>query len=276
MYLPKERDVTLPSDWLVLEEPSDCLDEGPKTVCLSPRGARFESYDAALRFIATANPRVTFDPSKAALDGDVDQLPQKDMTLITASYFDDWLHRGTDNILSDLPWYVYAIWVYRAERMSPQNNRHGIYLDIDFAPEYKIARSYVQRISLNLRVPQPEGMTLPTTIQDPNDNAMYKSLLFRPFHAIPMDVSTGEVPDPFLCLHVADTPGDVNPYMNFSSQWQRYWREVVTPGADHARRKLKHRAEWESLWETKEVVVRLLELGRKGPFADEILDIGSC
>ena len=197
MYLPKERDVTLPSDWLVLEEPSDSLDEGPKTICLSPRGTRFESYDAALRFIATANTRVTFDPSKTALDGDVDQLHQKDMTLTTASYFDDWLHRGTGNILSDLPWYVYSIWVYRAERISPQNNRHGSYLDIDFAPEYKIAGSYVQRLSLNLRVPQPEGMTLPTAIQDPNGNAMYKSLLFRPFHAIPMDVATGEVPDPF-------------------------------------------------------------------------------
>ena len=64
--------------------------------------------------------------------------------------------------------------------MTLQDPRAGLYLDVDFAPHYKLAGGYVQRISLALRVPQPEGMTLPTSIQDPNGNVMYKSLLFRP------------------------------------------------------------------------------------------------
>ena len=82
-------------------------------------------------------------------------------------------------------------------RMSAADLRNGVYLDIDFAPEYKLAASYVQRISLSLRVPQPEGMTVPTALQYPNGNAMYMYLLFRPVHAIPMDPTTGETPDPF-------------------------------------------------------------------------------
>ena len=277
MYLPQERDQKLPPDWLLLEVPSDTLHEGPKTVYLSPRGARFESYDTALHFIATSKQStsapVIFDPTKTTLDGDSDEVCKPDMTLTSASYFDDWLHRGSGNLLSDLPWYVYALWVYRTERLSATDPRCGVYLDIDFAPEYKLAVAHVQRISLSLRVPQPEGMTLPTALQDPNCNAMYKSLLFKPFHAVPMDPTTGETPDPFLCLHKSDKSELSNPYMSFSTQWHHYWRGVVTPSAARAREKLKQRLEWESLWETKEVIVNLLELSRKGPFADASLTL---
>ena len=260
--------------------PSDTLGEEPKTVYLSPRGARFESYDTALHFIGTgkqaAGASVIFDPTKTTLDGDSDEVCKPDMTLTSASYFDDWHHRGSGNILSDLPWYVYALWVFRTERFDAADPRNGLYVDVDFAPEYKLAGAYVQRISLSLRVPQPEGMTLPTALQDPNGNAMYKSLLFRPFHAIPMDPTTGETPDPFLCLHKSDKTEGANPYMSFSTQWHHYWREVVTPNAERAREKLRQRSEWESLWETKEVVVSLLELSHKGPFADASMTLDTA
>ena len=157
--------------------------------------------------------------------------------------------------------------------MSAEDPRSGLYLDVDFAPEYKLAAPYVQRIRLSSRVPQPEGMTLPTALQDPNGNAMYKSLLFRPFHAIPMDPTTGETPDPFLCLHKSVKSEDSNPYMSFSSQWHHYWGDVIIPSAERAREKMKQRSEWESLWETKEVIVNLLELSRTGPFADASLPL---
>ena len=219
-----------------------------------------------MRFAATSNPSVTFDATKTSMVGDANTVTLPDLTLTTASYFDDWLHRGTDNLLSSLPWYVYSMWVYRAERMTLQDPRAGLYLDVDFAPHYKLAGAYVQRISLPLRVPQPEGMTLPTSIQDPNGNAMYKSLLFRPFHAAPMNTATGEMPDPFLCLHAAEEAEGANPYLTFSTQWQRYWREVVVPGAHDARHKLQRRKEWESFWESKEVIVALLELSKREPF----------
>ena len=73
---------------------------------LSPRGARFECYESAVRFAATSNPSLSFDPAKTSLDGDASTVTLPDLTLTTASYFDDWLHRGTDNVLSSLPWYV--------------------------------------------------------------------------------------------------------------------------------------------------------------------------
>ena len=113
---------------------------------------------------------------------------------------------------------VYALWVYSAEILPATDPHCGLDLDIDFAPEYTLAVVYVQRISLSLRVPQLEGLTLHTALQDPNGNAMYKSLLFKPSHAVPMDPTTGETPDPFLCLHKSDEPEVSNPYMSFSIQ----------------------------------------------------------
>ena len=157
--------------------------------------------------------------------------------------------------------------------MTAQDPRAGLYLDVDFVYHYKLAPGYVQRASLALRVPQPEGMTLPTSIQDPNANAMYKSLLFRPFHATTMNTATGETPDPFLCLHAEEESEDANPYSTFSTQWQRYWQDVIVPGAHDARLKLQKRNELESFWESKEVVVALLELSKKGPFEDAGLSL---
>ena len=78
-----------------------------------------------------------------------------------------------------MPWYVYAMWVYPQERGSQHDLDLEPYLDIPFAPAYTARRGYVQRLSLALRVPQPEGMSMPTAQQDPNTNAMYKTLLFR-------------------------------------------------------------------------------------------------
>ncbi|MDA8583322.1 hypothetical protein N9L68_03790, partial [bacterium] len=172
----------------------------PTTEHLSPRGARFESYNTALHFIATRNQSISapviFDPGKTTLDGDADEVRQPHMILTYASYVDDWLNRGSGNIRSNIPRYVYALWVYRTEMMSASDPRNGLHLDINFAPEYKHASPYVQRINLPLRGPQPEGMTLPPALQYPNGNDMYKYLLSKPFHAIPMDPITGETPDP--------------------------------------------------------------------------------
>ena len=81
MFLPQERDVALPSDWLVLQVPSDSLDQKPKSVFLSPRGARFECYESAVRFAATSNPSVSFDPGKTSLDADASTVTLPDLTL---------------------------------------------------------------------------------------------------------------------------------------------------------------------------------------------------
>ena len=51
MFLPQEKKGQLPTHWLVLEIPSDTLDQQSKSIYLSPRDPRFESYDdAAVQF----------------------------------------------------------------------------------------------------------------------------------------------------------------------------------------------------------------------------------
>ena len=92
---------------------------------------------------------MTSDVAETTLDGDTDEVRKPDMTLTSASYFDDWLHRGSDNLLSNLPWYVYACWVYRTERLSKTDERSGRYLDIDFADDYKLSEH-----SLGVIVPE--------------------------------------------------------------------------------------------------------------------------
>ena len=115
------------------------------------------------------------------LDADMSELPENPQAaedaeekynIMCTSLFEDWLHRGRDYLHADLPWYVYAMWVYRAERRPQIYACEQHFLEIDFAPDCQLSRGYVQRISLHLRVPQPEGMTLPTEAQDPNGNAM--------------------------------------------------------------------------------------------------------
>jgi len=153
-----------------------------------------------------------------------------------------------------MPWYVYGMWVYRQERRYQDDIELEPYLDIPFEPDYKHGQGYVQRLSLVLRVPQPEGMSMPTAQQDPNTNAMYKSLLFRSFHAHPMDKETGKTEDAFECLHSNKTvDGEKNPFETFAHQWKQHYESYIVPNAAEARRKLHARACWPSLWETREV-----------------------
>ena len=118
-----------------------------------------------------------------------------------------------------MPWYVYAMWVYPQERGSQHDLDLEPYLDIPFAPAYTARRGYVQRLSLALRVPQPEGMSMPTAQQDPNTNAMYKTLLFRgDFHAQVIDEKTGKTIG-WEKLHCSESgEGEKNPFSAFMHQ----------------------------------------------------------
>ena len=105
MFLPQERDVALPSDWLVMEVPSDSLDQKPTSVCLLAAPA----LSATSLPCASPRPQILLCRSilvKRAWTPMPAQWPCRILTLPTAIYFDDWLHRGTDNLLASLPWYV--------------------------------------------------------------------------------------------------------------------------------------------------------------------------
>ena len=85
-----------------------------------------------------------------------------------------------------------------------------------------------------------------------------------------MDSASGETPDPFRCLHdeFDDGTQHQNPYMTFAYQWERRWKEVIERGAKRARAILKQRLEWDSIWETKEVFVELMQRAGRGPYAE--------
>ena len=109
MYLPQERQQNLPSDWLLLEVPSGTIGEAPETTYLSSRGARFETYETANDFTGTSTQTVkspaTLDVAETTLDGDTGKVRKPGMTLTSASYFDDWLHRGP--FLFDMDFHTY-------------------------------------------------------------------------------------------------------------------------------------------------------------------------
>ncbi len=160
------------------------------------------------------------------------------------------------------------MWVYHAEKPAQDNPHQGYHFDFPFAPHYKPAATYTQRLRLNLRVPQPEGVTLPPWSRDPHTNAMYKSLLYRPFRQERMDDETGETPDCFKNL-MRDASADCNPLNAVAVQWQRYWAETIETTAETVRKtKCKTRIQAQSLWETQEIFVKAMRMSQCGPFGN--------
>ena len=89
-----------------------------------------------------------------------------------------------------MSWYVYAMWVYRIERPPPARpdrpakNRH---INIPFASHYSGFGKYLQRLSSEMRVPQIQGFTMPTSGRDSETAAYFKQLMTRPFAVHPGD-----------------------------------------------------------------------------------------
>ena len=89
-----------------------------------------------------------------------------------------------------MSWYVYAMWVYRIERPPPTRpdrpakNRH---INIPFASHYSGFGKYLQRLSSEMRVPQIQGFTMPTSGRDSETAAYFKQLMTRPFAVRPGD-----------------------------------------------------------------------------------------
>ena len=54
MFLPEERNVALPPNWLLLELPEEKENE-PKLVYVSPKGARFEEYESVQRYLTVVS-----------------------------------------------------------------------------------------------------------------------------------------------------------------------------------------------------------------------------
>ena len=145
--------------------------ESDQYVYISPKGCRFTSLKAAC--------------AHASKEPLLDTLPQESSppavtatTVEFTSNHEDYMHRGMDNILGELPSYIYNMWVYKATKLTA-SDRHALHhLDIPFDVSYRQGNVNIQRLSIMPRIPQMEGLFVPSPDVDPHKNALIKLLLF--------------------------------------------------------------------------------------------------
>ena len=104
----------------------------------------------------------------------------------------------------------------------------------------------------------------------------WQCLRFKPLHA---STETHDKQDPYASLHEQPVHCDDegkhlakrlktdNPYNYFNENWQHYLEHTILPTAEEATRKLDLRMEWPSIWECKEIVLKLMALAQIGAFA---------
>ncbi len=103
------------------------------------------------------------------------------------SQLDDYLHRGIHPLVKDMSLYIYSMWVYRAERTpfaqdaSSKQKRKPRHVEIPFHESYAAAKTWIQRIAKEPRVPKPEGYRF-ITDADAEMHYLLKAILLRPIY----------------------------------------------------------------------------------------------
>ena len=109
------------------------------------------------------------------------------------------------------------------------------------------------------RIPQLEGLLVPSPDVDPHKNALIKLLLFKPLHAEAEIDEQCDPRDPYeqLYTHSACTAKhrkgypDRNTYDALVDTWRHYWTHTVLVHTRAADEKLRRRMEWPSIWECR-------------------------
>ena len=111
------------------------------------------------------------------------------------------MHRGMEDMLAELPAYVYNMWVYKATKLTAATRPALHHLDIPFDVSYRQGNVKIQRLNIIPRIPQMEGLFVPSPDVDPHKNALIKLLLFKLLHAeAEMDQQGGPI-DPYEQLY---------------------------------------------------------------------------
>ena len=106
------------------------------------------------------------------------------------------MHRGMEYMIVELPVYVYNMWVYTATKLTAAN-RHALHhLDIPFDVAYNQGSVKIQRLSIMPRIPQMEGLFVPSPDVGPHNKVLIKLLLFKPLHAVSEIGEQGDPIDP--------------------------------------------------------------------------------
>ena len=241
----------LPPDWLIMPLALDAslsanesatmkqvekeTGESRRSVYISPQGQRFTSLQQALKHHNNRGLRQRL--AERPLHGDhIDQNQNAHVQF--TSNFGDYMHRGSESFLAKLPLYFYNMWVFstnivpsRRGASDAKQDPLGIrMLEYPFDESYgNVSKLRKQRISLQMRIPQIEGIYIPSPDVDPHKMSLIKLLLFKPIHSEGMD-DKGLPADPFSKLFVDVPPSTAkkrkvqvdNPYDAFPNAWNRY------------------------------------------------------
>ncbi len=244
---------------------------GPDDVVYPDEKAAYDSYMKLHGFQQQVSKDV-LQQMKTVIRGADADVVEVGGAIITTNQLDDWLHRGSHKILEPMSLYVYSMWVYRVERSSDRRLVTG-HVDIPFDLSYAIADAYMQRLSMEERVPKIDGFQPPPpreggagTVNDFEMNAMFKSLLLRPVSAV-YDADFDSV-KAFAVLHARPVADDVaHPWAAtraFSGAWYAF-ESRARRVASAALSKSVLRQEGFSFWETCEVQDELDVLADVGP-----------
>ena len=88
---------------------------------------------------------------------------------------DDFAHRG--GALRDMPCYIYRMYVRREPRGRRKARSGGNIFEFD--EHYPLSTAYIQRVRLDrMNVPTIDGFQCPTWSEDPEQNSVFKAMLF--------------------------------------------------------------------------------------------------
>ena len=117
--------------------------------------------------------------------------------------------------------------------------------DVDYKPSALVR---TQRLSLIPKIPQLEGMHIPSPDVDPHKMSLIKLLLFKPLgqsndmdeKGIPLDPYRAIFLDAENAQKKLKRGEQENPYDVFPRAWKQYWQEIVLPKAMDAQKRLMH------------------------------------
>ena len=275
------RSSELPSGWLMLKrsvqehdsENQNAMrdhvqreqEDDLRYIYISPEGQRFTSLNQALKHHQSSKARARLEQEMAS--GGLEKLDNNaSVNVQFTSNFEDYMHRDNGGLFKDLPLYIYNMWVYACSKPTDKDPLAEFMLQLPFDESYGApAKIRVQRLSLVPRIPQLEGVYIPSPDVNPHLMSLIKLILFKPFLSSEQLDDAGNPQDPFRELYEL-SPASVkrqkmlfhdNPYDVFPAAWNAYLRDVVLPNASKADHKLARRKEWPTIWECAEIFTAL-------------------
>ena len=161
-------------------------------------------------------------------------------------------------------------------------------ITFDYDADYKpSALVKTQRLCLIPKIPQLEGMHIPSPDVDPHKMSLIKLLLFKPLGQNNDMDEKGNPQDPYRAIFLDAEKGTKklkrgeheNPYDAFPRAWKHYWQHTVLPKAADAEKKIEARMEIPTLWVCLEVFQLQKELAQEKyliPFDDDCANKLGC